>query len=207
MTTTAGSRRPAAVYAALRPGDIGFTTIAGLTGAGIAAAEKLNDPEVTWDDAKRVQHVVVVTQAADPARGEQVCIVQAMPNGAEEIAIDFRHASAAFVYVRPDYRSEYTAPGVARAARRYVGVPYSFLDYAAIAGRHLLAQRPEQRTPLDRYVSATGHMICSQLADQALADAGFHVFTDKRIPQDVTPAALYHRMLELPHTIIDGSAS
>jgi hypothetical protein len=88
----------------------------------------------------------------------------------------------------------------ARCARRYVGVPYSFADYLAIAGRHLLALKPTDRTPLDRYVTTSKRMICSQLVDQALADAGYHVFDDGRIPQDVTPAALYRQLLTLPGT-------
>lgn len=43
-------------------------------------------------------------------------------------------------------------------------------------------------------------MICSQLVDQALADAGFHVFDDGRLPQDVVPAELFRALLDTPGT-------
>lgn len=177
-----------------------FTTIPGIGGKLIALGEKINDKSVTWDVAKKVQHVGVVT-AVNPLR-----LVQAMPSGAEEVEIGSDYWNPSCIYVRPGYKSEYTPPRVARFARSYIGVPYSFLDYVAIAGRHVFALKPTQRTPFDRYVSSTKHMICSQLADQALSDAGFHVFDDGRIPQDVTPAALYSALLDMPGTQICSSA-
>lgn len=129
------------------------------------------------------QHVGVVV---DGGR-----LVQAMPKGAEVVTLDKRHWTGDITFIRPNYRSEYTAPAVARAALRYVGTPYSFLDYAAIAGLHLGIKNG----PIRRYVRTSQHMICSQLADQALADAGWHVFDDGRLAQDVTPVALYVKML------------
>jgi hypothetical protein len=42
--------------------------------------------------------------------------------------------------------------------------------------------------------------MCSQLADQALADAGFHVFDDGRLPQDVVPAELFRALIDMPGT-------
>ena len=45
-----------------------------------------------------------------------------------------------------------------------------------------------------------GEMICSQLADQALTDAGFHVFDDGRLPQDVVPAELFRKLLSMQGT-------
>lgn len=125
-------------------------------------------------------------------------MVQAMPSGAEEVALDERYWTSDYVYVRPNYKSEYTAPAVARAARRYVGVPYSFADYAAIAGVRLGIRNGLVR----RYVTTSKHMICSQLADQALTDAGFHVFNDGRLPQDVTPGGLHGRLLELGPALV-----
>lgn len=172
-----------------------FTTIDGIVGKGVSLAEKINDPFVTWDDAKRVQHVGVVT-TVKPLR-----LVQAMPGGAVEIELTAEYFTDAFVYVRPPYAMTQGLL-VAIEARRYIGVPYSFLDYAAIAGRHVLALKSTDRTPFDRHVSSTKHMICSQLADQALSDAGFHVFDDGRIPQDVTPAALYRALLNMGSRIV-----
>lgn len=191
----------------IRPGDLMFTTISGIGGKAVALAEKINDPVVDWEAARKVQHVGVVTTTAAPEWSRSPHgprLVQAMPGGAEEIELTADHWTPAFIYVRPAFFSQHLE--VAYAAKQYIGVPYSWLDYAAIAGRHVLALKPTTRTPFDRYVSNTKHMICSQLADQALTDAGFHVFDDGRIPQDVTPAALYCALLAMPGTQICSSA-
>lgn len=207
----------------LRPGDLMFTTIAGIPGRLIGLAEKINDPSITWDDARMVQHVGVVVESvkhieatahliADSFNipvgllGFGPKIVQAMPGGAVLSNMTPYYWTPDFIYVRPRYTvtsadrlyGSDMSEDVASAAVRYVGVPYSFLDYAAITGRHVLIKKPTDRTWLDRYVTSTKHMICSQLADQALSDAGFHVFDDGRLPQDVTPAALFRQLLCLP---------
>lgn len=192
----------------LQPGDLMFTTIDGIAGKAIAVAEKINDADVTWADALAVQHVAVVVESSNSTFPEvgpiwSPRIVQAMPHGAEEIQIGEDHWTSKHIYVRPAYgQSTHTSPAglpgqaldVAYAARRYIGTPYSFADYAAIAGLHLGIRNG----PIRRYVTTSKHMICSQLADQAMCDAGFHVFNDGRLPQDVTPAALYRKLLSLP---------
>jgi cell wall-associated NlpC family hydrolase len=76
---------------------------------------------------------------------------------------------------------------IVQAARGYVGTPYSWLDYAAIAAHRFHIPAPGLR----RYIAATGHMICSQLVAQCYDDAGVHLFTDGRWPGSVTPADLY----------------
>ena len=73
------------------------------------------------------------------------------------------------------------------AARHYLGVPYSFLDYGSLA----LARVHLRLPAVKRYVADTHHMICSQLVDQCYQDAGVHLFQDGRIPGDVTPGDLY----------------
>jgi hypothetical protein len=141
-------------------------------------------------------HVGVVVQGGEDAR-----IVQAMPSGAEEVGLDDRYWTRDYEFIRPRYPDRIGLPfgvSVAAAARRYVGVPYSFADYAAIAGVRLGIKNG----PIRRYVTTSKHMICSQLADQALTDAGFHSFTDGRLPQDVTPGALRARLVELGPALI-----
>lgn len=126
-------------------------------------------------------------------------MVQAMPNGAEEVDLDDRYWTDDYVYVRPNYMRSHAHLDVAAAARSYVGTPYSFLDYAAITGVRLGITNG----PIRRYVTTSKHMICSQLADQAMADAGYHVFTDGRLPQDVTPGALFGKLTSMyPAAII-----
>ena len=70
--------------------------------------------------------------------------------------------------------------------RELAGTPYSWLDYASVA-LHRFHLRPPG---LKRYIAATGHMICSQLVDEAYWRAGLHMFDDQRWPGDVTPAGL-----------------
>ncbi|MEU9127857.1 hypothetical protein AB0D08_07050 [Kitasatospora sp. NPDC048540] len=81
---------------------------------------------------------------------------------------------------------------IVTAARGYLGVPYSFADYAALATHrfHLPI------SPLVKgYVASTKHMICSQLVDQCYQDAGVRLFADGRWPGYVTPADLVNRLL------------
>jgi hypothetical protein len=214
---------PPITLADLRPGDVIFPTITGYAGALVGAGQVIlgDATKAEW----RVRHVAMVTQAEQQAtilgNAEQMRsaarwlkgpkIVQAMPHGAEEIELTEESFASGFPILRPGYlepssllklpyRQAEWGFHAAQAAQKYIDVPYSFLDYAAIAGRHVLALEPTQRTPFDRYVTSTGHMICSQLVDQALTDAGYHVFDDGHIPQDVTPAALHRQLKRLPGT-------
>jgi hypothetical protein len=87
-----------------------------------------------------------------------------------------------------------TSQAVADAAARYCrpgpwgarGVPYSFLDYAAIAAHRWRLPLPGLRG----YVAATGHMICSQLVDRCFQDAGLRLFADNRWNGYVRPSDL-----------------
>jgi hypothetical protein len=173
----------------VRPGDIMFAKHVSPRSADVliwAGQAFLGQPRYP-------HHVAVVVQGGPDPR-----IVQAMPSGAEEVDLDARYFTRDYEFIRPNYKSDYTGPGVARAARRYVGTPYSFADYAAITGVRLGIANG----PIRRYVTTSKHMICSQLADQSMADAGFHVFTDGRLPQDVTPGALRARLVELGPALI-----
>src|SRR6266567_2391208 len=51
---------------------------------------------------------------------------------------------------------------ISQAALKYLRTPYSFLDYLAMALHRFRLPIPF----LKGYVTATGHMICSQLADR-----------------------------------------
>jgi len=76
---------------------------------------------------------------------------------------------------------------VAMIGREFEHVPYSFLDYAAIAAHRL---HVPGAILLRRYVRSTKHLICSQLVDAAYARAGVHLFDDGRWPGYVTPSEL-----------------
>lgn len=137
-----------------------------------------------------IRHVGVITSGSR--------MVEAMPSGAREITLDpMKHWTPKHFYLRPNYTThENQGLEVAEDARYRIGTPYSFLDYAAIADLHLGGRLGFVRN----YVRDSGHMICSQLADQALTDAGFHVFDDGRLPQDVMPAELFSKLLSMPGT-------
>lgn len=84
-----------------------------------------------------------------------------------------------------------TNAAVAAAAARYTqpgpwgphGVPYSWLDYAAIAARRWHVPVPGLRG----FIKATGHMMCSQLADACKQAGNVHLFEDNRWAGYVAP--------------------
>jgi hypothetical protein len=182
-------------FSQLQAGDLMFTTIRGIGGKLIALGEKLNDKSVTWEIAKKVQHVGMVS--TDDSGVCHPKIVEAMPGGAIEVTPDAAYLGPEFIWIRPAYRW-HQGQNAGVAAWEYIHTPYSWLDYAAITAHHLHIPAPH----LDDYIKTSKHMICSQLVDQALKDAGFHVFTDKRLSQDVTPAALYVGVLARAGTVI-----
>jgi hypothetical protein len=72
--------------------------------------------------------------------------------------------------------------------RHYLGTPYAWLDYGALAA-HRLRLHPADNM-LRKRIASTGHMICSQYIDQCLLKAGYHLFTDNRWPGFADPLAL-----------------
>jgi hypothetical protein len=142
----------------------------------------------------RRRHVAVVETHLAPVPH----LIQAMPRGAERVPLDpAKHLTSGCVYVRPDYALSPSDGGlVAYCARQYVGVPYGFLTYLKLAAGAFRMRLTEAW--LRKALSTREDMICSQLADQALADAGHHVFDDGRLPQDVVPAELFDAVMSQP---------
>lgn len=89
--------------------------------------------------------------------------------------------------------SVFTQNALCAAAKGYVGVPYSWLDYAAIAAHHL--HLLPATDALKNYVATSKHMICSQVVDQCYQDAKVPLFTDNRWAGFVTPGDLYQLLL------------
>jgi hypothetical protein len=179
------------IRADLLPGDIGFARHVSPRSADLL----ITAGQLFLGEPRYPHHVFVVVESGDRPR-----IVQAMPSGAEEIETGPSFWNEGYLYVRPAYALG-QGEEAAAAARRYVGRPYSFADYVALA-LHKVRDRGYvpigERTWLERYVSSSGRMICSQLADQALTDAGWHTFTDGRLSQDVTPGALCRQLGKMP---------
>jgi hypothetical protein len=163
------------------PGDFAVVSAGGLAGRAVAFGEWLNgDGFGTWE------HAFVYIGGGR--------IIQAEPGGANEAPLS-GHAhilwSGGVIPLTDPQRK-----AVCDAARGYLGVPYSFADYAALAAHRLHLPVPG----LKAFVASTHHQICSQLVDQCYADAGVHLFKDSRWPGFVTPAALAH-LLEGPAAV------
>lgn len=187
----------------LRSGDILFGPIGGIVpgvfpvGAGQAA---LFVSRRWWRMVRNVRtwfgirHVGVI----DTYGIDGLDVIQAMPHGVEAARFDpEKHFTGAHAFVRPDYAH---GPGqgtdVADAALGYLKTPYGFLTYVKLAAGALRMRATENL--LRRLISTRRDMICSQHVDQSLADAGYHVFDDGRLPQDVVPAELFDALLARP---------
>ena len=154
-----------------QPGDFAVVSAGGIAGPLVSFGEWLNgDGFGDWE------HAFLYIGAGD--------IIQAEPGGANERPLT-GHAhtlwSTGTIQLSAGQRD-----AICAAARKYLGVPYSFLDYAALAAHRAHLNIPGLRA----YIGATGHQICSQLVDQCYADAGVHLFADGRWPGYVTPASL-----------------
>lgn len=152
----------------------------------------------SWRSWWHFRHVAMVVDD-----GANLC--QAMPGGVEVIPFpEHLLTEAGTLFIRPEYAAGARAGDVwvggsqadfaATAAKFYEGTPYGFLTYAKLAAGIL--RMPSTEAWLRRLISTRRDMICSQHVDQALADAGYHVFSDGRLPQDVVPAELATALLQ-----------
>jgi hypothetical protein len=189
----------------LLPGMTGLTQIAGPVGAGIRVGQFLNRQGFS-----RWEHAFTVLPGG--------MILEAEPGGA---VIRPMHYADQDVYwctgiyrlllASTELRGEALDTRVQDVGERLKGTGYSFLDYDALAAYRLhvpdLRTWPERHQghidwlTLREYITTTGHMICSQMADEFQLRLGCHVFTDNRLPQNVTPAGLWHRDTELLVTV------
>ena len=162
------------------PGYIGLTSIHGNAGKLIEFGQFLNK-----DGFTRWEHAFVTLGGGR--------IAEAEPGGARVASLSeypevywCRNIAALApvpeLQMIADAAFSYTQPGPWGPH----GVPYSFLDYLALASHRLHASDPALR----RYIATSRHMICSQLADQAYADAGVTLFSG-RWQGYVTPGDLY----------------
>jgi hypothetical protein len=167
---------PPGRYPNPQAGWIGLTQIEGPVGFGIRFGQWLNGSG--FED---FEHALVATDA--PAGETGLWIVEAEPGGARHVPMHY--SSGSMYWLRPPDAA--TGQRVAEAAISLVKTPYSFLEYDALALRRLNIPAPGLR----HYVADTGHMICSQLADEAAKRGGWQLFDDGRWPGDVTPGDIW----------------
>lgn len=166
----------------LLPGDIGFKTDLSAAGRFARAGQWL-----LRDDCRYWHAFIVIQDASRPHE-----CVEAMPRGARIASLDGRTGEP-YAYVRlplsPEQREAVSMEALSLVAQRSGrGIGYSFADYLALA---LWEKNIPGRNVLRGYVKSSNRMICSQLVDYVLCEAGFHLFNDGRLPQDVTPGDLF----------------
>jgi hypothetical protein len=129
-------------------------------------------------------HAVICSRV----RSGRIYIVEAMPGGARENVWhygDHDHLWSTGLVK--------TSAKAGKAALAYVGRPYSWLDYAAIAAHAWHLWAPGMR----HFVRSSRHLIGSQLVDRAELDAGIHLFADRRWRGYVRPSDLADLILEI----------
>jgi hypothetical protein len=168
-------------------GLIGLSPISGFTGKFIELSQWL-----CGEGFRQWEHAFVSLGGG--------LIAQAQPGGA--VVAELSSHPVVYWCERIGYHLTPDLQAVASAARRYTqpgpwgphGVPYSFLDYDALALHHLGIPAPF----LQSYIKSTMHQICSQLCSQSVDDTGSHLFSDDRWAGDVMPADIYNRDIGLP---------
>jgi len=149
-----------------QPGDIGLTQIHGGVGKLIRIGQWLNG-----DGYADYEHAFVHLGGGE--------IVEAEPGGARR-AYATEYSDVLWLHCPAEHRT-----AVAAEAESMIGTGYSFLDYGALA-----LHRFHVGWLTRRYVRSSKHVICSQLCNLAAARGGWHLFSDGRLAQDVTPGDL-----------------
>jgi cell wall-associated NlpC family hydrolase len=126
-------------------------------------------------------HAAICTSVDDDGNA---WIVEAEPGGA--VHVPFHYYGYNYLWSIDFPLTPAQQQKLATAALGYVGTPYSFADYAAIALHRFRVPIPQ----LKAYIGDSGHLICSQLVDKCYQDAGIQLFNDGRWNGYVTPGDL-----------------
>lgn len=158
-------------------GSIGLVKVEGLVGDAIRVAQLLND-----DGFADYEHAFVLYGAGPDV--ENSWIIEAEGGGVVSSRLSkYEGRKVLWLDCPPVYASAMTA-----AAIHYIGVPYSYTDYFAIAA-HTLSGGPVSRVLKD-LVDKSHHVICSQLAAACADKAGWPLLPADLWPGYVTPAHL-----------------
>jgi len=157
-------------------GSIGLVKVEGVVGEAIRVGQWFDG-----DGFEDYEHAFMLYQ-----RGSQAAlstVVEAEPGGTRFAGLEEYRGRKVLWLPCPE---QYTT-AMMMAAVTYVGLPYSFTDYAAIAAHHL--HLPVARL-LEAVVEHSHHVICSQLATACADKAGWPLFPPGEWPGYVTPGAL-----------------
>ncbi len=179
-------------------GDVGLTWITGWTGFWVSIGQWLAGDGGLWPwsrirAAKKLIRIVSGKKAKLP-RGfpthaftflPEGMIFEAQPGGAV-ISPASRYADKPVLVAKLPLTDEQRIR-VEPVCISLLGTPYSFADYVYL-GLWRLGIRPAW---LREAVRRSGHMICSQSVDKVEELIDFHLFTDQRLNQDVTPGDLF----------------
>ena len=158
------------------PGDFAAVRLESPVGVAIRVGELLNG-----DGFRDYEHAIFYVG------GPQDLILEAEPGGAQLVPYHYDGSGVLWSSQNPKLGlTSMQRAAAVQVAESYKGVPYSFLDYAALAAHRLHIPAPDLR----KFIASTGHMICSQLSDQCRFNIGSHLFADGRWPGYVTPADL-----------------
>ncbi len=140
---------------AVQPGEFCVISTGSRAGPWITFAEQIvnHGKRPLWD------HVVIASRWEN----DILYIVEAQPHGAVEVP--WHYGAHPYKWSTGIVDTPFAA---GEASRKYIGVGYSFLDYEAIALHYMHIPIPH----VEHYINDTGHMICSQLVNQAETDAG-----------------------------------
>ena len=175
------------------PGDFAVIPIKGTSGMLISIGEWLNGSAFGDYD-----HAEIYVGMADK-KAPYGYTMGAYPGGAglrNVPAVEYQHGwlwSTERISLSPERRS-----AIVSNAMACKGVPYSALDYFALAAHRLHIPAPL----LKDYIASSKHMICSQLVDYVYMNSGLHLFADGRWPGYVTPADLAQVILNYGRGIV-----
>lgn len=225
----------------VRPGDVVFMPMSGAPAKALVYAGQAMLGEYVRIGPLAIGHVGIVTQTmpgmltlrddAEYYAAPIIRMVQAMPNGAEEVELrpeSHWKPSVAFARMPEDYPGQ--AQDAAAIARVMIGTPYSFASYAALAAwkwgiktprleRWINRRREPIRITRHEPLHAAGlgypetyqggvelpaEAICSVLVDQAWSLAGKRV-CEGVAHQAVTPGALALQLWRRPGVIWGGA--
>lgn len=164
----------------LLPGDLMFTTITGAAGLFVRAGQ------LFLGDSFRVHEKHGGRSRAPSHVGILVApdiVLEAMPSGSRVRLINPDRETYFRLPISQIVRSD-----ISDSFCAYLDLPYGWLTYLWL-GLHRMHIRPRW---LENAVADNQEPICSQLVDDILHDTGYHLFTDGRLPRDVSPGDLWY---------------